>query len=135
MNDLTKLNLTAETLPIIAGELVQKVKAGEINPLDVSIQFKIWNDLQELVKKQIADEILAEAAKWEKQPFKYGYYPKVSHTTSYTYQDGKLAELKEAAKKREAMLKALTEPMIDQETGEEIQPAIAKITNFVKWEK
>jgi len=135
VNDLTKLNLTAETLPIVANELVRKVKDGEINPLDVSIQFKIMSDLQELVKKQITDEILTEAEKWDKQPFKYGYYPKVSHTTSYTFKDSRLDELKYAIKKREAMLKTLTEPVVDPQTGEEIQPAIAKITQFVKWEK
>lgn len=135
MNDLTNLNLTAETLPAVANELVRKVKEGEINPLDVSIQFKIMNDLQDLVKKQIADDIFIEAAKWEGQVFKYGYIPKVSHTTSYSFNDGKLAELKEQVKKRESMLKTLTAPMVDPETGEEIQPAIPKVTQFIKWEK
>jgi len=142
MNDLTKLNLTAETLPIVANELVRKVKDGEINPLDVSVQIKLMNDFEKLVKPQIAVEIINEAEKWQKQVFKYGLYPKIVTKTDYEYDDCVLDELdrqisalKEQADERKKLLKALKTTMIDPETGEEMKPAKGTPSSYVKWEK
>jgi len=142
VNDLTKLNLTAETLPIVANELIRKVKDGEINPLDVSVQIKLMNDFEKLVKPQIADEIIAEAEKWQKQAFKYGLYPKIVTKTDYEYDDcvldeldRQIAALKEQADERKKLLKALKTPMVDPETGEEMKPAKGTPSSYVKWEK
>lgn len=142
MNDLTKLNLTATTLPVIAAEVVRKVKEGEINPLDVSVQIKLMNDFEKLVKPQIADEIINEAGKWEKQVFKYGLTPKVITKTDYEYDDlvldeldRQIAELKEQADERKKLLKVLKSPMVDPETGEEMRPAKGMPSSYVKWEK
>lgn len=120
--------------------LVENIKAGNINPLDAYTRMKALEKFIEDSKDQIRLWVIDEAMKYPKGTFEYnGCELNIQETgTRYDYAgtgDPEYLRLKEAIKKREAFLKAVSKPetITDHETGEivTINPPIKTSTTSV----
>lgn len=145
MNATSALSLFPET-KLQVKTFVEKVKAevlsGEKDPLEFAILFK---SLEEVVKELRADGeirecILDEAVKFGQKTFETrGAKLTIRESAQYDYsEDSKWCDLKSELdnikarmKVREDMLKSLTGPVADPDTGEIINPAAKKSTTTV----
>ena len=91
--------------------------------------------MEELIKKikeGIAEQVMVEAEKYGKS-FEYmGAKVQLSERRSYDYSnDDTWAQINRSLKQREELLKYLTAPLADTETGEIINPVPYKITTVI----
>ena len=109
---------------------------GEENPLKLWVQFKAFETLLKEINKdeKIKDAVLNEAMKYPGTTFedfnaqiqikeaspKFDFH----NDTILANLEKQITELTEKKKKREIMLKSLDKPVWDEESGEEIKPAI-----------
>jgi hypothetical protein len=91
--------------------------------------------MEELVKKlkeSIAEQVLAEAQKYGKQFDYLGSKVQLSERRTYDFSNDSLwCELDKTKKEREEMLKHISSPLADPDTGEMIYPAQFKISPVI----
>lgn len=121
-------------IDVASDQIIQQVKAGERNPVEVKVWVKAVEEVLERVKKDIAENVMTEADKYSEKTFTaYGAtITKAEHGTKYDYSgcgdtvwERLDANTKDAAAKqklREDFLKSLKEPMtvVDENTSEVI---------------
>lgn len=156
MNDLPThatgvMNLfsTSRTgIDVFSDQIIQAVKEGEINPLQVRIWIKTMEEIIERVKKETGKNQLREAEKWSEQKFQYlgATIEKADVKTEYDYSvcgdiDYELFEValntaKESLEDRKKFLRSLKEPMdiLDRDSGEvrTVRPPLKKSTAGLK---
>lgn len=140
MNDLPNTALGAlRIMPSSAGEtarfakqLIESVKHGEANPLQLIVQLHALTKVYELVREEIESDMLREADKYPEKVIeafgarleksevgtKYNYH--VSKDSEWERLDSEIRALEDKRKERETFLKALKEPIttLNKETGE-----------------
>lgn len=156
MNDLPThatgvMNLfsTSRTgIDVFSDQIIQAVKEGEINPLQVRIWIKTMEEIIERVKKETSENQLREAEKWSEQKFQYlgATIEKADVKTEYDYSvcgdiDYELFEValntaKESLEDRKKFLRSLKEPLdiLDKDSGEvrTVRPPLKKSTAGLK---
>jgi hypothetical protein len=140
MNDLpetaigTLRLMPAKTDEIVrfSRQLVQSVKDGNTNPLELLVMLRSLEAVSEMVREDIEENILKEADKYsEKVIEQYGariekkdvgvkYAYASSQDVQWEQLDSQIAGLSLRKRQREEFLRALKEPMtvVDEETGE-----------------
>lgn len=140
-------NKTTE-IATFSRQLIQSVKSGDANPLEVLVMLRSLELISELVREEIGDNVLNEAEKHAEKKFNaYGaIIERAEVSTRYAYEtsgDTLYERLKvdaETAKTklddRTALLRGLKEPMtvVDHLTGEivTITPPIKRSKSGVK---
>lgn len=135
-------------IDVFSDQIIEAVKEGEVNPLQVRIWIKTMEEIIERVKKETAANQLTEADKWAEQKFEYlgATIEKADVKTEYDYSVCKDTEFemlevalnvaKEALDNRKAFLKTLKAPLsiVDKVTGElmDINPPFKKSTPGLK---
>ncbi len=118
--------------------LIQGVKSGDINPLQLVVQLHALTKVYEEVREEIEENVLKEAEKYpEKVIERFGArIEKAEVGTRYNYStskdieweqlDSEFKTIERKRKEREEFLRALKEPLtaVNRETGEvyEIRP-------------
>ena len=136
MNSLTiSKDITLAHIPDTILFFKQQILNGVVDPLEADHFLKCLEELVKVRKdKEVQAVVLEEAEKYAGQSFK-GSFPKVVERRTAIINDTKLNELKAQVKAREKMLKSLSEPVVDPETGEELLPPEFKVTRSIRWEK
>jgi len=145
------LRMFAETQTQIdkfSDDLIQSVKEGEANPLEVLVFLKAFEKVSERVQKEIKENVLTEASKYPENSFellgnkvekaelgtKYNY--SVCGDPVYMRRTQILAEAQEQVKERESFLKTIKQPItiIDDESGEivTVQAPVKTSTTGIK---
>ena len=129
---------TKEQINTFATSIISNIEDGEIDPLDVAVQIKMMEDSIKLIKGSAIykDSLLNEACKYGTKdvPFKGCVFSVKETGTRFDYKSCGYSKYDEAVKAKadiEKMLKALSSPMVDPETGEEIKPPVKRSTTAV----
>jgi len=129
---LQLLNAEKKSLEQFANSIIQDVKEGRSNPLEIQILIKKYEYVLNEIKENIKVNVNIETVKYGEKPFEYGgatchYTPT---RTEYNFEscgdstwltlDREIKELSEKRKQRENYLKSLTETMtvVNSESGE-----------------
>jgi len=116
-------------------QLIESVKNGEVNPLEVLITLKCIEKMTEIVLKEIRDDFVKEANLYAEKTFEFkgAKVEKTEVGTKYIYDNcedpiykSRLEIVEEADKQfkeRQEFLKGLKEPLniIIEETGEVVR--------------
>ena len=136
MNDslatITQFNLTKSQIDSFACKVLDEIDTGNYNPLAIHLCLKAMEELVKKLKDGIADQVLAEAGKYGRQ-FEYlGSKIQLSERRTYDFScDSIWCELDKTKKEREEMLRHITGPLADPESGEMIYPAQFKIIPII----
>lgn len=138
----------ANEVAIFSKQLIQSVKNGEVNPLELLVILRSLEAVSELVREEIEENILTEADRFsEKVIERFGArIEKCDVYTKYMYEtckdsewesmDSELRSLQHKMKEREKFLRALINPMtiVDRDSGEvsEVRPPVKKSKAGVK---
>lgn len=128
--DLFKASRTG--IDVASDQIIDLVRSGERNPLEVGAWVKAVEEVLERVKKEIKESQLTEAGKYPEKTFTvYGTsFTKAEHGTKYDYAacgdtvwerlHSDLEVAKSRLSEREAFLRALKSPevVVDQVAGE-----------------
>lgn len=129
------LRLLASTqvqVDVMSDQLIQAVKEGEVNPLEVLVQLKAIEKVSDRVKKEIQENALNAADKFPGTSFDFNgnKIEKAELGVKYDYLSTNdpiyerllkvLEEAKTQVSEREAFLKAVKAPfsLLDESTGE-----------------
>lgn len=142
------LPTTQTQIDIFSDQVIESVRNGEANPLEVLIILKAFEKAQERIIKEIRENFVTEAGKYPETSFEFNgaKIEKVEVGTKYNYaicndpiykNRLEIAEkAKEKLSERETFLKAIKEPIniVDEETGELIKiiPALKTSTSSLK---
>jgi hypothetical protein len=113
-------------------QLVQSVKDGNTNPLELLVMLRSLEAVSELVREDIEENVLKEADKYsekviqqygariEKREVSVKYAYPSSQDVQWEQLDSQIATLQFKRKQREEFLRTLKEPLtvVDEETGE-----------------
>ena len=129
---ITQFSLSKSQIDLFTQRVLEEVDSGMYNPLTIHLCLKAMEELTKRIKEGIAEQVLLEAEKYGKS-FEYmGSKVQLSERRTYDYSDdGTWSELEKAKKKREELLKYLSAPLADPETGEMIFPAQFKVTPVI----
>jgi hypothetical protein len=147
--DLLRLGATSQAqIDSFSDQLIESVKNGEANALEVLVQLKAFEKVSERVIKETKEEQMKEAEKWAEKEFsQYGAtISKAPIRTEYDYgvcNDRIYLDLFMKAQQalflldeRKVFLRSLRNPMtvVDDSTGEvsTIQPPLKKVTDGLK---
>jgi hypothetical protein len=157
MNDLPNtptgvmslLPSTGEQVNTFAKGIIQSVKDGYENPLNVMLQIKAMEKAFEVIKKQISENVVTEADKYSGTTFQFRgvELAKGDVSTRYDYshcgdtewerRNTEAETAKARLSEREAFLKGLKEPVtiVDEMTGEivTVRPPLKSSTPGVKF--
>lgn len=125
-------------------QVIESVKSGEANSLEILVQLKAFEKASERILKEIKDNLLTEAGKHPGDKFEFAgaEITKADTFTKYDYsacgdpQWQRFNHEAEAAtkwlKEREAFLKAVKAPfsLLDEGTGEVSQILPPKVTRI-----
>ena len=118
--------------------IIDGVTQGELNALDVAKQIKVMEETIKQIKTNTSysESLMTEALKYsEKEVDYHGVKFSVKETgTRYDYKACGYSKYEEALKSKadiEKMLKALSGPMVDPDTGQEINPPAKRSTTAV----
>lgn len=127
---ITDFNLSKSQINAFARNVLAELDEGFYNPLEIHICLKAMEELVKKLKEGIANEAISEAEKYGEKEFDYkGSKVILANRRTYDYsQDATWSSLDEEKRKRETMLKNISEPMADPNTGELIYPAAFKVT-------
>lgn len=139
---------TQTQIDVFSDQLIESVKQGEVNPLEVLIQLRAFEKVTKRVLEEIKDELLTASAKYPETRIElYGsVIEKAELGTKYDYSvcnDPVFERLEvdantstERMKSRQEFLKALKEPLtfVDEESGEVVRilPPTKKSTTGLK---
>lgn len=145
---LQLLNADKQALEKFANAIIQDVKQGRSNPLEIQILIKKYEFVLNEIKENIKVNVNTETAKYGEKPFEYGgaechYTPtktdydfSVCNDVVWNDLNEKIIKLTEERKKREAWLKTFQEgyTQFNQETGEmyNIVPPVKKQVHGLK---
>lgn len=129
---LSLMPSTATEVAKFSKLLIQGVRSGEINPLQLVVQLHALTKVYEEVREEIEENVLREAEMFpEKVIERYGARIEKSEVgTKYNYAtskdiewerlDSEFRTIERKRKEREEFLRALKEPMtaVNEETGE-----------------
>lgn len=139
---------TQTQIDVFSDSIIQAVKEGEANPIEVLIQIRALQKVSERVLKEINEEILTEANKYPEKNFefmgakienaelgtKYDY--SMCGDTEYEMLDAQINSLKQRIKEREEFLKSIKQDitLVDNFTGEivTVRPPTKKSTSGLK---
>lgn len=139
---------TAKEVAIFSKRLIEAVRSGQINPLELIVQLHALTKVYEEVREEIEENILKETEKYsEKVIERYGariekaevgvkYNYSSSRDSEWQWLDSQVRDFEARRKERETFLRALPGPMttINKETGveEDINPPIKTSKTGVK---
>lgn len=129
---LQLLNADKKALEKFANTIIQDVKEGRENPLEIQLLIKKYEFVLNEIKENIKVNVNTEVAKYGDKPFEYGsaqmhYTPTA---TSYDFEscndyewnviNADIKYLHDQKKKREEFLKSLQSPIsiLNEQTGE-----------------
>jgi len=128
--------MTLAQVPETAKALKDQIISGEVNPIQADYFLKCIEELAKNIRKdaQVKEIIFNEAEKWEGETYN-GNVVKIKERRTPQFNDETLKELKQKVKEREALLKSITNDsnVIDESTGEQLQPIEYKLTRFIEW--
>ncbi len=129
---IQQFSLTKTQIDVLALRVLEEIDVGNHNPLNIFLCLKAMEELVKRLKDGIADQVLAEAGKYGKQFDYLGSRIQLSERHTYDFSDDSTwCELDKTKKQREEMLKQITQPVADPDTGEIIYPAQFKITPVI----
>lgn len=120
---LSLMASTSVQIDFFSDSIIQSVKEGEVNPLDVCIQLKAMELATDRIRKEIHENLMNEVNKFPEKEFEWrgNKISKAEHGTKYDYSkcgDPDLTIYLESKEKidmgikdRETFLKALKEPI------------------------
>lgn len=150
MGALRFLATTQTQIDVFSDGLIQSVKSGEVSPLEVLIQLRAFEKVSERVLKEIRENILTAADKYEGSSFEMfgAKLEKSEASTKYDYAacgdpiwerlDADANTAIERRKEREAFLRVIKAGdivnVVDPGSGEEVtlKPAPKTSTSIVK---
>ena len=132
LSTITQFNLTKTQIEDFAWKALDEIDSGMYNPLNIHLCLKVMEELVKKLKKGIAEQVFSEAEKYGRH-FEYqGSRIQLSERKSYDYSaDYKWNELSNEKRQREVMLKHLSEPVADPDSGEMLFPAPFKTTSVI----
>lgn len=111
--------------------LIEKVKNGEVNPIELFIVSDVFKNLHEHINKEIKEELEKEISKYPEKKFNYKEYTIIKGTrTLYKFDDEEIKNLEAKLKERKELLKSLKEPMIVESTGEVLNPPTKEVIEY-----
>lgn len=135
---ISLLPATKEQINIFANKVVEQILAGEIEALRTDYILKCFEMVAEKIRKdfRVQDVLFDEVEKNGKQEFMGAKGVSVQSKTTYDYsQNPSWVALDTAKKELEKQMKAITETMVNTQTGEEMQPAKVKsISKYIKYD-
>ena len=145
---LSLMPSTATQVAKFSKQLIESVRSGRNNPLEMIVQLHALTKVYEEVKDEIMENVMTEAEKYsEKKIERYGaIIEKAEVGTTYNYASSKDSEwerldseikgLLQRKKDRETFLKSLPEPIttVNKDTGEveEIRPPMKTSKTGIK---
>lgn len=148
MGALRSLASTQVQVDVFSDQVIESVRSGEVDPLEVLVQIRAFEKAAERIIKELRDNFVTAAARYNGVPFILnGNKIEVSEAgTSYNYADtgdpvwaqcDAIANTAiERRKEREAFLRAIKEPVtiVDEGSGEivKVMPPPKKSTTTVK---
>lgn len=127
---LQLLNADKQALEKFANAIIQDVKQGRSNPLEIQILIKKYEFVLNEIKENIKVNVNTETAKYGEKPFNYGgaechYTPTrteydFSADLEWNEYEREIMNLKAKQKERETLLKSITQTitMVNPNTGE-----------------
>lgn len=129
---ITQFNLTRSQIDFFAQKALREIDTGLYNPLSIHLCLKAMEELIKKIKEGIAEHVLTEAEKYGKSFDYMGARVQLAERRSYDYSiDNTWAQINRSLKQREELLKYLTAPLADTETGEIINPVPYKVTSVI----
>ena len=129
---ITQFNLTKTQIDTFARKVLDEIDTGNYNPLNIHLCLKAMEELVKRLKEGIAEQVLAEAQKYGKQFDYLDSKVQLSERRTYDFSyDSIWNDLDKIKKEREDMLKHITGPVADPDTGEMIYPAQFKISPVI----
>ena len=117
-------------------QLLSFVLDGEVNPLEMEVYLKSMDDVIKSVRKDVnfKGELLNEVDKYPGKTFDFrnAVITKASRSTYNYSEDTEWKDLDRKKKARETMLKGLSKPVVDPDTGEYINPPSKKQSEYLK---
>jgi len=144
---LALMPINKEQISTFADKLIAEVTSGEVDVLQVAVQFKAMEEVIATVRKdkRVQAEIIAIVERNKNKVEFAGATLEIRNRTTYHYDaDGKWSEfegrikaLRVEQKKREEFLKSLKEEVADAQTGEIFAPikCDSEETLFVSFKK
>lgn len=142
------LPTTQTQIDVFSDQMIESVRQGETNPLEVLVILKAFEKATERILKEVRENYVKEADKYSEKSFELfgAKLEKAEVGTKYNYSicndpvyNRRLAIATEAnklVKEREDFLKSLKDPLniVDEETGElvKIIPPLKTSTESVK---
>lgn len=129
---ITQFSLTKSQIDFFVNKVLNEIDSGQYNPLTIHLCLKAMEELTKRIKEGIVAQVLLEAEKYGKS-FEYmGAKVQLSERRTYDFSgDSSWGELEKAKKQREELLKHLSAPVADPDTGEMIYPAQSKVTPVI----
>jgi len=129
--------MTLAQVPESAESFIQQIVNGDVNPIRADYFLHCIEKLAETVRKnpQVKEAVLNEAEKWNGQTYN-GNTPKIKERSNPVFDDPILKDLEKKVKSRKDLLKSITEDsgIIDEHTGQILEPIKYNITRFISWE-
>jgi len=142
------LPTTQVQIDVFSDQVIESVRQGETNPLEVLVIIKAFEKANDRIYKELRDNFVNEASKYPEKSFEFNgaKLEKAEVGTSYDYKscgdpvyNNRLAmfeTMKQQLKEREDFLKSIKEPVtiIDESTGEvvKITPPVKTSTTSIK---
>jgi hypothetical protein len=142
------LPTTQTQIDIFSDQIIESVRQGEVNPIEVLVMFKAFEKAQDRILKEIRENYVNEASKYPESSFEFNgaKIEKAELGTMHNYavcNDTVLERLevdfntaKGLLDDRKKFLQALKEPItvVDELTGEvvKINPPVKKSTSGLK---
>ena len=129
---ITEFNLTKTQIDLFAQKALEQIDTGLYNPLSIQLCIKAMEELIRKIKESISEQVMKEAEKYGKSFDYLGARIQLTERRTYDYSnDDTWNQINRSLKQREELLKYLTAPLADTETGEIINPIPYKITTVV----
>jgi len=147
VSTLSSFNTSKDGIKRYVTQVVNEIKEGVMNPLLAHLYIKSMEKSLEEISKQIKEDVMNEAYKYEKSfDFHGARIEQTELGTKYNYENcgdvvwnglnKQITELSEKRKEREAMLKTVKDSMtmVNEENGETwtIYPPIKTSTTGIK---
>ena len=120
----------------IIERIVEYVRSGDIDPLEVELYLKAMDNIVSSVRKDMyyKEAVEAEADKYpeKKIPIQGCIVEKSSRSTMDYSTDQEWCSMNKDLKARETMLKSLEKEMVDPDTGVVATPPAKKVSSFFK---
>lgn len=129
---ITEFNLTKSQIDQFAQKALKQIDTGLYNPLSIHLCLKAMEELIKKIKEGISEQVMIEAEKYGKSFDYMGARIQLTERRTYDYSfDDTWALINRSLKQREELLKYLTAPLADTETGEIINPVPFKVTSVI----